>query len=49
MADPQPLLELQRLDSEADALRARRDALPERALLRDAEAEGATNTASRPR
>jgi predicted nucleic acid-binding Zn-ribbon protein len=41
MADPQPLLELQRLDSEADALRARRDALPERALLRDGEAEGA--------
>jgi len=42
MADPQPLLELQRLDSEADALRARRDALPERALLRDGEAEIAT-------
>lgn len=41
MADPQPLLELQRLDSEADALRARRDVLPERALLRDGEAAGA--------
>jgi len=39
MADPQPLLELQRLDSEADALRARRDALPERALLGEREAE----------
>ncbi len=39
MADAQPLLELQRLDSEADALRARRDALPERALLGEREAE----------
>jgi predicted nucleic acid-binding Zn-ribbon protein len=42
MAESHPLLELQRLDSEADALRARRDALPERALLRDGEAEIAT-------
>jgi predicted nucleic acid-binding Zn-ribbon protein len=41
MADSHPLHELQRVDAEADALRARRDALPERALLRDAETEGA--------
>ncbi len=41
MAETHPLLEVQRLDSEADALRARREALPERALLRDAESEGA--------
>ncbi len=39
MAETHPLLELQRLDSEADALRARRDALPERALLRDGDVE----------
>ena len=39
MAESHPLLELQRLDSEADALRARREALPERALLRDGETE----------
>jgi predicted nucleic acid-binding Zn-ribbon protein len=42
MAESHPLLELQRLDSEADALRARRDALPERALLGEREAEIAT-------
>lgn len=41
MAEPHPLLELQRVDAEADALHARRAALPERALLRDAETEGA--------
>jgi predicted nucleic acid-binding Zn-ribbon protein len=39
MAETHPLLELQRLDSEADALRARRDALPERALLGERGAE----------
>lgn len=39
MAESHPLLELQRLDSEADALRARRDALPERALLSERGAE----------
>ena len=41
MAESHPLLELQRVDSDADALRAKRAALPERALLRDAETEGA--------
>ena len=41
MAETHPLHELQRVDAEADALRARRAALPERALLRDAETEGA--------
>ena len=41
MADIHPLLELQRVDSDADALRAQREALPERALLRDGESEGA--------
>lgn len=33
-----PLLELQRLDSRVDELRARRSGLPERALLRESEA-----------
>jgi hypothetical protein len=39
MAEDHPLLELQRIDASADALRARRAALPERAKLRDGEAE----------
>ena len=47
MAESHPLLELQRLDSEADALRVRRDALPERALLREGEVEIATLASQR--
>lgn len=47
MAETHPLLELQRLDSEADALRARREALPERALLRDGETETASLASQR--
>jgi predicted nucleic acid-binding Zn-ribbon protein len=39
MRPPHPLLELQRLDLEADALRARRAALPERAAHAACEAE----------
>lgn len=41
MPESPPLLELQRLDAAADVLRARREALPERALLRDGESERA--------
>jgi predicted nucleic acid-binding Zn-ribbon protein len=41
MADAHPLLELQQLDSSADALRKRCAELPERARLQEAEAEGA--------
>ncbi len=47
MAESHPLLELQRLDSEADALRARRDALPERVLLGEREVEIASLTTLR--
>jgi predicted nucleic acid-binding Zn-ribbon protein len=39
MSEDHPLLELQRLDSRCDALRARRAGLPERALLRGCESE----------
>jgi predicted nucleic acid-binding Zn-ribbon protein len=41
MAESHPLHELQRIDAEADALHARRAALPERASLSEAETEGA--------
>jgi predicted nucleic acid-binding Zn-ribbon protein len=39
MGDDHPLLEVQRLDSSADALRASRAGLPERAALRERESE----------
>lgn len=42
MAESPPLLELQQLDSDADALRKRCAELAERALLQEAEAEGAS-------
>jgi len=47
MTSDQPLLELQRLDSSADALCARRSALPERAALAERDAEIATLAAQR--
>lgn len=39
MSEPHPLVELERLDSYGDELRARRDGLPERAALAAGEAE----------
>jgi predicted nucleic acid-binding Zn-ribbon protein len=47
MSDLHPLLELQQLDSEVDALHARRAALPEMARVQSAEAERAALAAQR--
>lgn len=47
MPEAEPLLELQRLDSSADAARKRCAELPERAALREQEAEAAALAAAR--
>jgi len=47
MPDPHPLLELQRIDLIADALRERRAGLPQRALLSDCERASAELTQQR--